>query len=51
MGLVSSAGILSLGRKYLIDNVHVMALLVGLVAHLDPRAPQRPGTTTLKRTH
>eukprot|EP01050_Picozoa_sp_SAG11_P046727 SAG11_NODE_24067_length_378_cov_1.695341_1_plen_23_part_01 len=23
-----------------------MALLVGLVAHLDPRAPQGPGTTT-----
>eukprot|EP01050_Picozoa_sp_SAG11_P060015 SAG11_NODE_39215_length_238_cov_8.000000_1_plen_25_part_10 len=25
-----------------------MALLVGLVAHLDPRASQGPGTTTLK---
>eukprot|EP01050_Picozoa_sp_SAG11_P040575 SAG11_NODE_17717_length_510_cov_4.661800_1_plen_30_part_10 len=30
----------------MIDSVHVMALLVGLVAHLDPRAPQGPGTTT-----
>jgi hypothetical protein len=39
------------GCEYLIDSVHVMALLVGLVAHLDPRAPQGPGTTTLKRTH
>ena len=38
-------------RVYLIDSVHVMALLVGLVAHLDPRAPQGPGNTTLNRTH
>eukprot|EP01050_Picozoa_sp_SAG11_P026942 SAG11_NODE_6636_length_1275_cov_4.180272_1_plen_138_part_01 len=33
---------------FLIDSVHVMALPVGLVAHLDPQAPQGPGTTTLK---
>eukprot|EP01050_Picozoa_sp_SAG11_P037432 SAG11_NODE_14753_length_600_cov_4.365269_2_plen_41_part_00 len=37
--------------SYLIVSVHVMALLVGLVAHLDPWAPQGPGNTTLKRTH
>ena len=37
--------------QFLIVSGNVMTLLVGLVAHLDPRAPQGPGNTTLNRTH